>query len=758
MNKENEHIQNQEIQQNVSDHHNEAHLSTQQEPSCDCHNHKHHHEHHHAHCHEETCGCEHEHLHDKEDRNISGAVKFKVVNLDCANCARKVEAAIQKADFIEDAALNFSSSLLFVKTTEKKDLQELKKQLQDIANDAEPGIVIESYSQATQEEHHVRKSEMFRLICALILFILGMMLSQKLFFAAALGVSGFPVVLQAIRNLCRGEWFDENFLMTVAACGAFAIGEWAEGSAVMVFYEIGELCQSYAVNRSRRSIASLMDIRAEYANVIKNGVEQKITPEEAHVGDIMVIRPGERVALDGILIQGSTALDTSALSGESLPKEAEIGDEILAGSVNLSGLIHVRIVREFTQSSVARILELVENAGSKKAPTEKFITRFARVYTPIVVGGALLVLLVPMLFINGAEFEQWLYRALTFLVVSCPCALVVSVPLGLFAGIGGAGKKGILVKGGNYLEALDSVQTVVFDKTGTLTKGSFQVSAVWSKKLSKEELLEIGAYGEAYSNHPIAKSVCAAYHKTIDKERISDFEEITGRGIHCKIDDKNMYLGNHKLMEQMQIPYEKTAVIGTVIHIASDSEYLGYIVINDELKEHSKQAIQELKQLGVLRCVMLSGDRNEVAQAVGRELQLDEVYAQLLPQQKVEQVEALMKQQSGRLAFVGDGINDAPVLARADIGVAMGGIGSDAAIEAADIVLMKDDPSALAQAIQISKHTKRILRQNIIFSLAVKGAVLLLTVFGLSTMWMGVFADVGVTLLAVMNSMRALRV
>lgn len=718
------------------------------------------HIHEHSHTHEhEHCACGHEHVHVHADRSISGAVKFKVLKLDCANCAQKVEDAVKKADNIEEVALNFSSSLLFVKTYSKEDKEELKQRLQTIADEVEPGVVIaDCDSEKNDNEYQVARGEIVRLACALLLFVVGACSKEELFFAAALIVSGLPVMIKAVRNILHGEWFDENFLMTLAACGAFAIGEWAEGSAVMVFYEIGELFQSYAVNRSRRSISSLMDIRAEYAILLKDGNEQRVRPEEVAVGDIILIRPGERVALDGILIHGTSSLDTSALSGESLPKEVEVGDEILAGSVNLSNLIQVRVEKEFAQSSVSRILELVENAGSKKAPMEKFITKFARIYTPLVVLGALLVILLPMLLIPEAEFEKWLYRALTFLVVSCPCALVVSVPLGLFAGIGGAGRKGILVKGGNYLEAMEAIDTVVFDKTGTLTKGCFTVTKISSNKVSKDQLLRLGAYGEAYSNHPIAQSIVKAYKKPIEKERIKNFEEISGCGIHCQIDGEDIYLGNHKLMEQIQLPYEKNTPIGTVIHIANSKEYLGYILINDEIKENSAKAIQALKQEGIARCVMLSGDRNEVVQAVGEELKLDEVYGQLLPQQKVEKVEELLKVDSGRLAFVGDGINDAPVLARVDIGIAMGGIGSDAAIEAADVVLMKDDPLALAQAVQISKRTKRILRQNIIFALTVKGAVLLMTVFGFSTMWMGVFADVGVTLLAVMNSMRALRV
>lgn len=733
-----------------TDHHEHQH---------ECHDHTHQQEHSHD-CHNEHCGCGHKHSHESETRSISGALKFKVLKLDCANCAQKVEAAIKAADNIEDAALNFSSSLLFVKTHSSEDHEELRKRLQALTDEVEPGVLITDYDASLNKDDSdpsSQKKEIVRLAAALLLFLLGILMDEKLFFAAALFVSGLPVVLKALRNLIHGEWFDENFLMTLAACGAFAIGEWAEGSAVMVFYEIGELFQAYAVNRSRRSISALMDIRAEYANLLKDGIEQRVSPEKVAVDDVILIRPGERVALDGIIIQGATSLDTSALSGESLPKEVEEGDEILAGSVNLSSLIQVQVKKEFGQSSVSRILELVENAGSKKAPTEKFITRFARVYTPLVVLGAVLVCLIPPLVLTNAEFEEWLYRALTFLVVSCPCALVVSVPLGLFAGIGGAGRKGILVKGGNYLEALDTIDTVVFDKTGTLTKGSFTVTEIVSQKLDQAELLRLGAYGEAYSNHPIAKSMEAAYGQPIDKERIADFEEISGRGIHCQIDGEDIYLGNYKLMEQIGLSYEKNTPVGTVVHIANDKEYLGYILINDEMKENSAQAIQALRQEGITDCIMLSGDRNEVAWAVGNELGLDAVYAQLLPQQKVEKVEELLKTSKGRLAFVGDGINDAPVLARADIGVAMGGIGSDAAIEAADVVLMKDDPMALVQAVRISKRTKRILRQNIIFSLAVKLAVLFLTVFGLSTMWMGVFADVGVTLLAVMNSMRALK-
>lgn len=712
----------------------------------------------------ESCGCGHDHE-IKEERILMNAHKFKVSNLDCANCAQKVEDAILKSENILDASLNFSSSMLFVKLKQEEDISSVHHRLQDIANQVEPGVIITvktNGKESDESQTSSQKKEIIRLGIGITLFIIGNLLEDGPYgfwvLLCAMIISGGPVILTALRNILRGEVFDENFLMSVATIGAFMIGSWDEGVAVMIFYEIGELFQGYAVNRSRKSISSLMNIRAEFANKIIDGKEIQVSPEEVSVNDIIQIRPGERVALDGVLIQGESSLDTSALTGESLPRDVSVNDEILAGSVNLNGLIQVRVTKEFKESTVSRILELVENAGSKKAPMEKFITKFARVYTPVVVGLAVLLLIIPMVCIEDASFQEWLYRALTFLVVSCPCALVVSIPLGLFAGIGGASKKGILIKGGNYLEALSDIDTVVFDKTGTLTKGSFHVDEVQSEKISKEALLELGAYGEHYSNHPIAQSIVKAYGKTIDESRISEFEEIAGNGVRVDVDGKTLYLGNVKLMKAQGISYCEETPVGTIIHIAKEQSYLGYIVINDEIKETSKQAIQALKTSGVKQCVMLTGDRDEVAQAVGNKLGLDHVYAQLLPQDKVEKVETLLAQEgNGKLAFVGDGINDAPVLARADIGVAMGGIGSDAAIEAADLVLMKDDPKALATAIDISKKTKRILWQNIVFSLGVKLIVLLLTVFGLSTMWMGVFADVGVTLIAVINSMRALK-
>ena len=547
--------------------------------------------------------------------------------------------------------------------------------------------------------------------------------------------------------------------MTVATLGAFAIGNHPEGVAVMIFYEIGELFQSYAVNRSRKSISSLMDIRADYANLITDGEEKKVDPSEIKIDDIIVIKPGERVPLDGIVIEGNSSLDTSALTGESLPRNIELNDEILAGVINLTGVIRVKVTKEFGESTVSRILELVQNASSKKAQTEKFITKFARYYTPVVVLSAVALAMIPPLVVEGALFSDWVYRALIFLVVSCPCALVVSIPLGLFAGIGGASKNGVLIKGGNYLEALKDVETVVFDKTGTLTKGVFKVVKINTNNIEESELLRIAATGESFSNHPIAQSILKAYGNEVDKSIISNYEEISGNGIKVNIDNKEVLLGNYKLMNSNGIKYNNSEEIGTVVHVVVEGEYKGSIVIADEVKEDSKEAIEMLKKIGVKKCVMLTGDNKKVAEKIAEELGLDEVYAELLPTDKVAMVEKLLKEKSekGKLAFVGDGINDAPVLARADVGVAMGGIGSDAAIEAADVVLMRDNPSSLVDAIEIGRKTNRILWQNIIFSLGVKIAVLIPAAIGIANMWEGVFADVGVTLIAVLNSMRALR-
>lgn len=576
-------------------------------------------------------------------------------------------------------------------------------------------------------------------------------------------ITGGDVIWKAVKNIFRGEIFDENFLMTVATSGALAIGEYPEAAAVMLFSQIGEFFQDLAVYKSRASIGELMDVRPEYANVERDGELKQVTPDTVGVGAEVVVKPGEKIPLDGVVTEGFSSLNTAALTGESLPRDVREGDGVFAGCVNLSGLLHIRTTASYGESAVAKILNLVENAESGKTKSEKFITRFSRVYTPIVVIAALLLAVVPSL-ITG-DWINWVRRALIFLVISCPCALVISVPLSFFGGIGGASKKGILVKGSNYLEALSKVETVVFDKTGTLTKGAFSVQAVHPENISGEKLLEIAAMAESYSDHPISLSLRNAYASTlrkaldIDKNRITGVEEFAGRGIKAAVDGRTVYAGNCALMEQAGVQWKHCDVQGTTIHVADGSDYMGHIVIADELKPQSKAAISALKTLGVRKTVMLTGDRETVGRQVAETLGLDEVHAELLPADKVAQVERLMgeKSRKGRLAFVGDGINDAPVLKRADVGVAMGALGSDAAIEAADVVLMDDNPEKLAQAVKISRKTLAVVRQNIIFALGVNAVFLLLGAFGVATLWEAVFADVGVSLLAVLNALRAMR-
>ncbi len=573
-------------------------------------------------------------------------------------------------------------------------------------------------------------------------------------------IVGGDVVKRAVKNIFKGQVFDENFLMSIATIGAFFIGEYPEGVAVMLFYQVGELFQSYAVGKSRKSIASLMDIRPDYANVKKGDELVKVDPDEVQIGDIIVIKAGEKIPLDGKVIEGSSMIDTSALTGESVPREVEVGSDILSGCININGVITAEVTKEFGESTVSKILDLVENASSKKSNSEQFITKFARYYTPVVVIIAVFLAIIPPLVIDGATFSDWIYRALAFLVVSCPCALVISIPLSFFGGIGGASKKGVLVKGSNYLEALAETEIVVFDKTGTLTKGVFNVQEIHPEGVSKEELLELTAYVESYSNHPISLSLKRAYSKEIDNGRISDVEEISGHGVIATVDGKKVMAGNIKLMKMMDIPYFKGELIGTVVHVAVNNKYIGYIVIADEVKEDSVQAIKELKEANIKQTVMLTGDNKSIGSKVAKELGLDKVYAELLPADKVEKLEELFSQKSkkGKLAFVGDGINDAPVLARADIGIAMGGLGSDAAIEAADIVIMTDEPSKIATAMKISKKTLKIAHQNIVFAIGIKIIVLILSAFGITTMWAAIFADVGVTIIAVLNAFRALNV
>ena len=573
-------------------------------------------------------------------------------------------------------------------------------------------------------------------------------------------IVGGDVVKRAVKNIFKGQVFDESFLMSIATIGAFFIGEYPEGVAVMLFYQVGELFQSYAVGKSRKSIASLMDIRPDYANVKKGDELVKVDPDEVQIGDIIVIKAGEKIPLDGKVIEGSSMIDTSALTGESVPREVEVGSDILSGCININGVITAEVTMEFGESTVSKILDLVENASSKKSNSEQFITKFARYYTPVVVIIAVFLAIIPPLVIDGATFSDWIYRALAFLVVSCPCALVISIPLSFFGGIGGASKKGVLVKGSNYLEALAETEIVVFDKTGTLTKGVFNVQEIHPEGVSKEELLELTAHAESYSNHPISLSLKRAYSKEIDNGRISDVEEISGHGVIATVDGKKVMAGNIKLMKMMDIPYFKGELIGTIVHVAVNNKYIGYIVIADEVKEDSAQAIKELKAANIKQTVMLTGDNKSIGSKVAKELGLDKVYAELLPADKVEKLEELFSQKSkkNKLAFVGDGINDAPVLARADIGIAMGGLGSDAAIEAADVVIMTDEPSKIATAMKISKKTLKIAHQNIVFAIGIKIIVLILSAFGITTMWAAIFADVGVTIIAVLNAFRALNV
>ena len=729
-------------------------------------------------------------------------IKLVLSGLNCANCANKIETKVNKISGIKNVSLNFSTTVLTVEFDKKEEKNNIINEIKSIVKKLEPHVkVIEKLDNKdisvskvectssccvdsdehgnhdgdhNSHTHELKKDnngflqyirDNLLLIIGAIVYIIALayksnenLLSLILFGVSYLIIGG-EVILSAIKNIIRGEVFDENFLMSIATIGAFFIGEYPEAVAVMLFYQIGEVFQGYAVNRSRKSISSLMNIRADYANVLRDGKEIKVSPEEVLIGEFIVVKPGERVPLDGTILEGTSFIDTSALTGESVPREVTIGNEILSGSINNNGVLKVKVDKEFGESTVARILELVENASNKKAPKEKFITKFAKIYTPIVVTIAALVAIIPPMIIKDATFSDWIYKALSILVVSCPCALVVSIPLGFFSGIGAASKKGILVKGGNYLEALKDSEIVVFDKTGTLTKGIFEVTEINAKNISKEELLEITAMGESHSNHPIAISIAKAYGKEVNKDEIKDYKEISGHGIEVTIRKNDVLLGNSKLMKINNIGYDDIDSIGTIVHVAINGEYKGNIVISDEIKGNVKEALVELKEVGIKKTIMLTGDNRSVADKVAKDIGIDEVYSELLPGDKVSKVEEILnkRRSKGKVLFVGDGINDAPVLARADIGVAMGGIGSDAAIEAADVVLMKDKIEEISEAIRVSRRTNKILWQNIIFSLGVKIIVMLLVVLGLTNMWAAVFADVGVTLIAVLNSMRIIR-
>lgn len=610
------------------------------------------------------------------------------------------------------------------------------------------------------------KKKRIKIILALILFLFAMIVKfenewiNNAIFIASYIIVGFEIVKKAIRNIVRGKVFDENFLMTIATLGAFGIGEFPEAVAVMLFYQVGELFQSYAVDKSRKSISSLMDIRPDFANVYRNEKIEKVNPDEVKIGEVIIVKPGEKVPLDGNIVEGKTALDTKALTGESMPREVREGDDILSGCINLNGVIKIEVKKEYGESTVSKILDLVENASSKKSKSENFITKFARYYTPIVVIIALLLAIIPPIVMDHATFSDWIYRALSFLVVSCPCALVISIPLSFFGGIGGASKMGVLIKGSNYLEALSNTEITVFDKTGTLTKGVFEVQKVNAIGISEEELLKIAAYAENYSNHPISKSIKQAYKKEIDEKQIANYEELAGLGVAARIEEQDVLVGNEKLMKEKGIQFEKCNEVGTILYIAIKGKYAGYILISDTIKEDAKSTIQELKKNHIKQTVMLTGDKKEVGESVAKEIGIDMVYTELLPDGKVKKVEDLLKTKSekGKLAFVGDGINDAPVLALADIGMAMGGLGADSAIEAADIVIMTDEPSKIVKAIKLSKKTMRIVKENIIFAIGVKVFVLILAALGISTMWQAVFADVGVSVIAILNALRALRV
>ena len=610
------------------------------------------------------------------------------------------------------------------------------------------------------------KKKAVKIVVALILYLFAMLVKfenawiNNAIFLVSYFIVGWDILRKAMRNIIRGKVFDENFLMAVATIGAFCIGEFPEAVAVMLFYQIGELFQSYAVDKSRKSIASLMDIRPDYANVYRGGNIEKVNPEEVKIGETIIIKPGEKIPLDGHIVEGKTTLDTKALTGESLPRDAKEGEEVLSGCINLNGVIKVEVKKEYGESTVSKILDLVENASSKKSKSENFITKFARYYTPIVVGIAAVLAILPPLILPGATFSDWIYRALSFLVVSCPCALVISIPLSFFGGIGGASKMGVLVKGSNYLEALASTEIMVFDKTGTLTKGVFEVQQVKPIGISEQELLKVAAYAENYSNHPISKSLKRAYQEEIDEKQIQNYEELSGLGIIAKIGEKDIWVGNDKLMQEKQITFEKCNEVGTVLYVAIEGKYAGYIVIADQIKEDAKKTMEDLKKNHIKQTVMLTGDRKKVGENVAKEIGIDEVYTELLPTDKVHKVEELLKRKSekGKLAFVGDGINDAPVLTLADIGIAMGALGADSAIEAADIVIMTDEPYKIVKSMKLAKKTMRIVKENIVFAIFVKVLVLILTAFGLSTMWEAVFADVGVSIIAIINALRALNV
>lgn len=699
--------------------------------------------------------------------------EYILENLNCAGCAAKIEREIGYLSGVNKSTINFVSKKLTIEIDNEQNMGKIFNEAIKVVNKYEPDvkvIAIDNNNKLRNKKNSSivnenNKVDFIKLCISVILLTIAMFLKNTqlisiILFILSYIIVGGEVLFKAIKNIQRGQIFDENFLMALATIGAFAIGQYPEGVAVMVFYQLGEFCQNLAVDNSRRSITELMDIKPDFANLF-NGIDYiKVEPEKVKVGDVILIKPGERVPLDGIIINGESTVDTSALTGETLPRSVTIDQELMGGFININGLITLRVTKEFAESTIARILELVQNSGSRKAKAENFVTKFARIYTPVVVVASLMIGILPPLFISGATFGEWIYRALIFLVVSCPCALVLSIPLTFFGGIGGASKQGILIKGSNYLEALNKANVFVFDKTGTLTKGIFEVTEInVENNFTKEDLIKYAAHAEAYSNHPIARSIIKAYGKKIEMGIISGTEELTGLGITAIVENKKVYVGNSRLLKQFNLDSNMTSNYGTLLYVIVDGIYGGSILISDQLKSSTKEAIKELKRLGIKKTIMLTGDIKAVSMQIAEEAGIDEYYSELLPQDKVEWFEKFQKEKykGSKQVFIGDGINDAPVLARADIGIAMGGIGSDAAIEAADIVIMNDDPAKLVTAINLARKTRRLVLQNIIFALSIKLLVLSLGAVGLASMWEAVFADVGVALIAVLNSMRIMR-
>ena len=692
--------------------------------------------------------------------------KYKLINLDCASCASKIENSLSKLDEVKYVTVSFANASMTIDTD---NIEKVKAHIHRL----EPEVVVEENEKESTlvslSELKENKWTIIKAIAGLILLLIGLIFEEELHqtpfeiaeyavFITGYLIVGWKVIATAVKNIIRVQFFDEQFLMAVATLGAFAIHQMPEAVAVMLFYVTGELLQDIAVNRSRKSIKALLEIKPAFANLLSNGLTTQVSPESINVDDVIVVKAGEKIPLDGKVLEGNSFVDTSALTGESVPRKLKENDIALSGTINQTGMLTIRVTKLFNESSVSKILELVENATSKKAETEKFITTFAKYYTPLVVIGALLLAILPPLLFSGQTFDDWIYRALVVLVISCPCALVISIPLGYFGGIGNASRKGILVKGSNFLDALTQVKTVVFDKTGTLTQGEFKVSEiVTSNGFSKDQLLEYAAYAETNSNHPVARSICEAYGHDIVKTRIKQVEEISGYGIKALIDNKTVLAGNDKLLHKENIVHQVCHVDGTVVHVAFDTVYAGYLIISDTLKEDAIEAIEKLKAKNILT-VMLTGDNQFAAAAIAKKLNVDKFYYELLPEDKVKHIESLMQESNGgKVAFVGDGINDAPVIARADIGIAMGALGSDAAIETADVVLMTDSPSKVAQAIDVAKWTRSIVWQNIYFAMGVKLIFIILGIFGIATMWEAVFGDMGVALIAVFNALRILK-